>query len=234
MPADRSPRPAAGDCRAPSRGRRSSAPGRITRTAPHDAPAGARAPALAARRGAAPPGSRALGRPRHTAVPAVDLRDRDDLRGTAQQPERDNGGRAARRRRPRSGSRAPAGRAPSTRRVEAAREIVLRDAQGAEPACERRQVESLAAAASRRQTARSRSWRRSRAHAVARRAIDAPPCAMPALARTSARPRTQSRSLTPVPGSESRIAPGANGLAAVCRPDRSRSARSPDRRPRAW
>ena len=63
-------------------------------------------------------------------------------------------------------------------------------------------------------------------HALARaRSIEAPPTVTPEVARTSARPRTQSRSLTPVPGSESRTAPGANVLGAECRPERSRSAR---------
>ena len=158
-------------------------------------------------------------------------------RCAAEQPERaiaaDEPLRRPRRRAADRARRAAATQRPGAR-VETARQIVLGDAQRAQPAGERRQVERAARAAARRRrrTARSRSWRRWRAPpGRAACAIDAPPCASPALARTSARPCTQMRSLTPVPGSESSIAPGANGLADACRPERSRSARSPRNAP---
>ena len=119
-------------------------------------------------------------------------------------------------------------------RVEPARQVVLRR-RAASPAGRRAstgRAPARAAARRRRRTARTRSWRRwrappDRAGAPSTRR----PAQSPALARTSARPCTQMRSLTPVPGSESRIAPGANGLADECRPERSRSARSPRNAP---
>ena len=214
-------------------------PGRTTRTAPGTtARAGAtRTPGwLLAARSAARAAFAARERPGVGRVVAVDLRHRDDLRDAAEQAERaiaadePCGGRVvaqriARRRRRRPASRVrvsrPPGRSFSAMRSEPRRPAsVVRSRAGSGGSSTPPTDGSESILASIARATRSR-WC----------AIDAPPCASPALARTSARPRTQMRSLTPVPGSESRIAPGANGLADECRPERSRSARSPRNAP---